>query len=436
MGQGGAALVVGPSGIGKSALVAHFVAEAERSTPRLVALSGRCHESESVPFKALDSVVDALARHLEGLSDAELFDDPAAPGRGANGVGIALAARAFPTLAPAAARIASGATDAMLPGDPQEQRVRTFDALRDLLARVAASRPLVVVVEDLHWADDDGLALLAHLLQPPHAPAARLCPDRAPAAAGSSLARTIGVELPVLELDGLGDGDATALVRALLGEDSDAGRTIVARAGGHPMLLEELARHALALGQPFGLGIDDAIWRRIEQQRAPARALDGCSPCGIGRAPAPATAAGILGAADENDARSHEDALRVANLVRTTFVVEAGARHEALEPAHDRVRETVRAHLGPDALAKWHGRIAEALEASGADDPEGLALHLAGAGLAARAAPYAAEAAARAERALAFERAASLWRLALAGGDVDAHRLTRLADALGQRRTP
>ena len=78
------------------------------------------------------------------------------------------------------------------------------------------------------------------------------------------------------------------------------------------------------------------------------------------------------------------------------------------------------AHLSPAILKAHHSRLALALEASGRSDPEVLAVHFQGAGEPERAAGYFAAAAARAAEALAFDRAAKLYRLALDSGTMGA----------------
>ena len=61
----------GQSGMGKSALVRHFLHEVQRRDPTLVVFTGRCYEQESVPYKAVDSLIDDLARYLKRASPLE-----------------------------------------------------------------------------------------------------------------------------------------------------------------------------------------------------------------------------------------------------------------------------------------------------------------------------------------------------------------------------
>src|SRR5262249_31436472 len=136
--------------------------EAVALAPHALVLSGRCYERETVPYKAIDGVVDSLSRMLARATPAEAADYLPA--------GLAALARVFPVLRRGEA-IAKVSSPAPVASDPQELRRRAFAAMRELLARVAKRRPLVVVIDDLHWADDDSLSLLREILRPPDAPA-------------------------------------------------------------------------------------------------------------------------------------------------------------------------------------------------------------------------------------------------------------------------
>ncbi len=127
------------------------------------------------------------------------------------------------------------------------------------------------------------------------------------------------------------------------------------------------------------------------------------------------------------DEREALAVLRSGKLVRT-----AGVEGEWIETYHDRIRETVVAHLPAEERRDCHRRLATALEAAGGADPEMLGRHFLEAGVPGRAAEYLARAAALSAEALAFDRAAALYRRASSCSDPGGAEGRRLRAALGE----
>jgi serine/threonine protein kinase len=436
-------LVHGESGVGKSALVKHFLAGLARA-PRALVLSGRCYERESVPYKAVDQVIDALARELAGWPDPEVLailpED------------IELCAGVFPALTQvgAIARALEQTRGVARPDDPLERRRRVFAALRALLARLAGRGPLVLAIDDLQWSDGDSLALLAELMAPPGPPPLLLCATvrtsaDAEALSLAALEQQLGGlvrTLPVLPLAAdaarqmalrllatVGERGAPA-ARAGAGTTTELAAELAAEAGGHPLFLDALTRHRLL--HPRGEGpvrLDDALYARAQGLEPPARdLLDVVCVAGTPvQQEACAAAAGLPFA----DFVHHVSALRAAHLVQTHGI----HRGDSVEPYHDRVREAVLAHVPEARRRGLHAALARALEAAGTGDDDALATHFRAAGEPVKAAHHAARAAERARAALAFERAAHHYRTALEldpGPPAHAHALrVRLAEALG-----
>jgi hypothetical protein len=434
--------VQGRSGVGKTALAQRFLEEVSAAGKALV-LAGRCYEHESVPYKALDSLVDALARYLRRLPEAEaqaLLPADLRP-----------LARIFPVLRGLRPdHDPAGLADAP---DPHELRRRAFAALRELLSRLGARQPLVLAIDDLQWGDVDSAALLNELLRPPRPPRVLLLASfRSEDVSTSLFLRAFlpaqepleqATERCELALEPFTPAETRELALRLLGrDDSEAqAEAIVRESGGSPFFVAELVQHLQqtsgALGSRPGrtasgpVSLDDVLWGRVSRlpedvrrllevvavAAQPLRLVDACA------------AAGLAGT-EAYDERPALAILTSGRFLRSTGMTE----RDDLEAYHDRVRENVVAHLPPDTLAKHHGRLAEILEAAGQSGPEVLAVHFHRAGQLTKAGRCYAQAAAQATEALAFERAAKLYRLAVDLGPVGAEEENRLrtglADAL------
>ena len=421
--------VRGPSGIGKSALIQHFLDATEELPAAPTVLAGRCHLQESVPYKALDSLVDALTRELMRWPSALVQAVLPSPDD------LRALTRVFPVLlrVPQVAR-SRGAGAAQR--DPRTVRRRAARALRTLLDGVSRRTPLILVIDDVHWGDLDSFELLDEVLRPTGGPRLLLVASvRSEDEEGSVFLRAFDERrgeggwsdgsIFRVDLSGLDEIEARELVRAYrLDPDRESLGRLVQDSGGSPLLIAELARwvrsrdsgvlellarEGLAETDPGGR---DAPVRRLLAARLgevgaeARRLLEAISIAGQPIAVEVArNAAGTLRGATAALAE-----LRNGRWIRERL--EEGLRR--VEVYHDRVREAVAGELTDAARLALHKRLAVALEAWGLADPETLAIHYRAIGEDARAAEYATDAAGRAERALAFDRAVRLWKLVLA----------------------
>jgi len=422
-------LAYGESGLGKSALVRHFTEQLKLEDPDVVVLTGTCYERESVPFKAVDGLVDSLSDYMRRLPKAQAT---ALLPRKAS-----LLAEVFPVLQRVeAVAEAPHATHGVL--DPQELRNRLFVAVRELLQRLADRHPVVLVIDDLQWADADSLALLGEIMRPPEAPplllvaTVRSDDSESTARSRETFARQLRGPITELLLQRMSLDEGRQLAEFLVGRAKGKLKldpaAIAQEAVGHPLFIDELIRHAYAVGNqvPGALQLEDALWARISQlDPEPRRVLELLS-----------LAAGRLVQQTAAQAASmpfgefakHVALLRVAHLART-----AGMRgSDTVEPYHDRVRRSVLAHLPASSLLEHHRRLALAHETTGQYDAEALAVHWRDAGDLDKAAHYAQLAAQKAAKALAFDRAARFYEqcILLSDGRGSREVRVRLAEAL------
>jgi hypothetical protein len=425
-------LLHGGSGLGKSALLQRFIDERVRENGA-VALSGRCYEREAVPYKAVDAVIDELSAFLLGLAREEA--DALMPGD------VATLARLFPVLSRVPS-VEEPPVRGFVARDPQELRRRAFTALRALMGSIARRWPVILAIDDLQWGDLDSSQLLAELLRPPGAPPLLfLASYRSDATAGSPLLRTLmqrrdagqgGVgEVRELALDALPHELARDLATSLLGRSANLriAEAIARESGGNPFFVGELARYLQqspsgATG-PGDINLDEVLTRRVAALPEDDRAL----LIAVAVAGRPVALAVAVRACEQAvEARGALAHLRATHMLRSA----GGGPEERIEPYHDRFREAIVRSLDPGALGRAHECLARAYQEVGGADPEVLVEHWHGAGQLEKAGRQAAVAADQAAAALAFDRAARLYRLALDFGVLDDAQTRELRIRLGE----
>jgi tetratricopeptide (TPR) repeat protein len=418
-GRGHLALISGEPGIGKTRLARELLVHARLDGA--LALTGGCYEHEAaVPYLPF---VEGLRGWAEAQTDEALrsrLGPAAGPGWTVTRLLPALEARLGPL--PASA-----------PLPPSEERLRLFESLARLFQDLAAPNGLLVVIDDLHWADQGTLALLHYLvrrlrearvlfvalyreveLDRKHPLAAALVEwNRERAATRVTLGR-------------LSADDTGALLAALFGVERvspEFTAAIYRETEGNPFFTEEVIKFLVEQGDVYRV---EATWDRkaIEELAVPqsireaiGRRLDRLSPgcvavlhvaATLGKDFAFAELAAAAGMAEEAllDALDEADA---AQLIRA----EAG---EAFVFTHDKIREVLYEELNPIRRRRLHQQVVAGLErlyaspaAREAHVPD-LAHHAMEAGDLARGLDYALQAAAQARRLFALDEALDHYR--------------------------
>jgi tetratricopeptide (TPR) repeat protein len=293
--------------------------------------------------------------------------------------------------------------------DPQRLWQLGVTSLREVLARCAGARPLIVHIEDFQWADSDGVKLLTELMRPSESLVTLLVvtfrnelEQREVLRELTSAAALRDRNVRDIELAPLSDAETAALASALIGDVADAR---IAQAKGSPFFLRQLLAakgvESSALGEAEG-SLDRIVVHRIAQLVPDVRRMLAV----IAVAGRPIARATVLGIHDQPDA--------LAELHGIGLVIIDERRVDAqVEAAHDRIREVMVAELDTAELRELHLALAHALAERGAA-PELLAEHFERGGARVQALAYVEQAAAQAAAALGFARAAELYQRALA----------------------
>jgi predicted ATPase/DNA-binding winged helix-turn-helix (wHTH) protein len=234
-GRGRICLISGEAGIGKSRLCAEIALEAEKNG--VAVLVGHCSEQEAVPYLPFVEI-------LENWVDRRESPDDLRRAMGEDGPELA---RLLPKLRRSIPDLA-----APLELTGEQARRQLFNSFSNFIARRSRERPTLMVLEDLHWADDSSLALITHLSQR-HSDLPLLIIgtyreseiDLSP-----SLSRTLeglirGRLATQSRLEGLPSRGVAQMLQGLSGQAPPAGvvSEILGETGGNPFFVEELFQH-------------------------------------------------------------------------------------------------------------------------------------------------------------------------------------------------
>src|SRR5262245_36182453 len=437
VGRGGVAMLVGEPGIGKTRTLEEFV-ETARAQEALV-LWGRCYEGEAA--RPYGPFAEALAEHVRRADPETLRADL--------GPGAAPLARLVPALKERLPDLSEP-----VPLQPDEELTRLIDASTQFLLAIASRTPMVLVLDDLHWADAGTVALLRHVAS--FAPRGRLL------VVGAYRDVEVGREHPLADVLGVLPRETTYEQLALTGlapdaveeileavADHEVARQLVAaltrETSGNPFFIRAVLLHLLEQG---ALVRQDGRWRvagSLEHLGLPETVRQVIERR-LGRMSEGATrllrvTAAFTGGIDFEVAR------RVAELGETPALdaLDEALGAQLLESTghtydftHALVRHTLYEGLSPARQVRLHRDIAEAMEAvygeRATEHAAAIARHYqrsASLPGAERGLPYCLGAAEQAERAAAFVDVADHLRAALDLLPATAPECARLLGRLG-----
>jgi class 3 adenylate cyclase/tetratricopeptide (TPR) repeat protein len=364
------AFVLGEPGIGKTRLVTEFARELYEQGVGV--LWGRSLEEALTPYQPF---VQALQHHVRSAPLEDLREQVA--------IGADELARLLPELR-ARLRLSGASVE-----EPAGGRYRLFEAVSELLAAASAERPILLVLDDLQWADQGTLLLLKHLARDPSPAPLLLLGTYRQSEVGRDhpLALTSGdVErdhiVERIELAGLGQDEVAILVGGLIGwvPSTEVARSLYGETEGNPLFLEEVVRHLehLGLNDPERLAavqsavprlgvparVRELVSRRVQRLSQPTRtALS--TAAAIGSEFDSDVLAEVLEFENE---REFVEALDEA--VEGQLLVESGERVGRYSFSHALIHQALYEELTLNRRALLHEQIGTALEALRSDEPD------------------------------------------------------------------
>ncbi len=370
-GRGRVAMLVGEPGIGKTRTAQELAALAETRGAQV--LWGRCYEETGAP--PYRPWVQAIRANVQQAGAQQLAAEM--------GPGAADIAEIVPDVR---GKLPDLATPTAL--EPGPARFRLFDSITTFLKNVAQRQPLVLVLDDLHWADRSSLLLLEVLAQEiGNSPLLLLGAHRdVELSRGHPLSQTLGALVREqlfrrVQLDGLTRQEVGELVKGSAGLTltPQAAEAVHSRTDGNPFFVGEVTRHVtpedITQGGDWASiipeGVRDAIGRRLN------RLSEQCNQM--------LTTASIIGR--EFDFRlliilsggvSEDQLLQAVDEAASGHLIEeVSGQAKRFQFSHALIQQTLAEELTTTRRVRLHARIAEALEQLYGDDAEVHAAELA-----------------------------------------------------------
>ena len=403
-------LLAGEAGIGKTSLAAELARRAHADGGAV--LAGRAPEEGLAPYQPF---LEALSHYFATAS----LDD------------IRAAVREHgPELARLVPELRRRVPELPIPPvEPEAERYRLFEAVVGLLSSASQQAPILLVLDDLHWADRPTLLLLRHLARAPRPERLMvLIAFRAEAATDvlyDALAELSREGLSIqLDIAGLSERETAELVRLRAGERPSSAftREIHRETEGNPFFVGEVIRNLVAAGLRVGSATASDL-QRFELpegvKRMVARRLERLDPrtielLRIGSVAGRDFDVELLEQLVELEEREFLSAVEEA--LAAGVLLESISMSGRYSFSHALIREALYEGMASPRRARLHRRVAEALEASGQASLSALALHYTrAAGLedAEKAISYAVRAGEEATTVLAHEEAVEHYARAL-----------------------
>jgi DNA-binding SARP family transcriptional activator len=365
----GVVLVAGEPGIGKTTLAARFARAAHNQGAAV--LYGHSDEGLAIPFQPWAEALAHLVRHVP---DATLKAHVAARGSELRRLVPELSQRVN--------------LPALVSTDPEADRYVLFGATVDLLARASSDAPLLLVLEDLHWADLPSLQLLRHIVG---AEASKrllvvatyrdsdISEDDPVAATLAALHREPGVER--VTLSGLGPDAIAQLLEAASGRELDTDGvafrdTLAAETDGNPFFVTEVLRDLTETGS-IRTAADEhwaemplrvpATVRAVIMQRVARLGAEGRRVLSAGAVIGPDFDLDLLARATDIDEHTTLDALDAATVAALVRPGAGGA--DSYTFVHALIARALLEALSPARRRRVHARVAAAFEDRYCDNP-------------------------------------------------------------------